>query len=306
MFTSIGITWWISQSAAMQPMAVQQAVFNNIIQRIFQIFWDFDYDSYGYGNYHERFRADVYFTPWCRICVYMVGLLTGLIIYTTKRKIKMNKAVVLLGWTVTVATGMSIVYGLYPATSEPRQLDVPVAAFYNAISRPLWGACVSWVIIACTSGYGGPVTTFLNWSFFLPISRLTYSTYLIHLYVIYWQNGVQERMFHYSHAWLAYTFIGHVIVSFGLGFIASLFIEWPCQEFQRKLFISGKKSKPDSSNIELKYEKHDSFTSSDISTIKIPPSYNENKISYEFNNKHNTNEKTNIAFAKQEIYSTKI
>ena len=33
-------------------------------------------------------------------------------------------------------------------------------------------------------GYGGVVNSFLSWSFWAPLSRLTYSCYLIHIDVI--------------------------------------------------------------------------------------------------------------------------
>ena len=58
----------------------------------------------------------------------------------------------------------------------------------------------------------GPVTMFLNWSFFVPLSRLGYSTYLIHIYVIYWRTGILERYMHYSNDWLIYNFIGKLFL----------------------------------------------------------------------------------------------
>ena len=60
-----------------------------------------------------------------------------------------------VGWFLAVGTGLSIVYGVFGATSEPRTVELAVGAFYNGASRPLWGACVAWVIVACTCGYGG-------------------------------------------------------------------------------------------------------------------------------------------------------
>ena len=68
---------------------------------------------------------------------------------------KFFKVVVYVGWLTATGVALSLIYGLYGVTSEQEMTTVQVAAFYNAVSRPLWGACVAWVIIACTSGYGG-------------------------------------------------------------------------------------------------------------------------------------------------------
>ena len=69
--------------------------------------------------------------------------------------IDLLKIVVFIGWFVATGTGLSIIYGLYGSTSVPEMINLDVAAFYNAVSRPLWGVCVSWVIISCSCGYGG-------------------------------------------------------------------------------------------------------------------------------------------------------
>jgi len=43
-----------------------------------------------YGPY----IADLYGKPWCRIGAYLVGVLTGYILYKTKDQLRMNK----VGW----------------------------------------------------------------------------------------------------------------------------------------------------------------------------------------------------------------
>ena len=65
------------------------------------------------------------------------------------------KIAVFTGWLVATGTALSIVYGIYGSTKDNARIDIDVAAFYNAVSRPLWGVCISWVIVACTCGYGG-------------------------------------------------------------------------------------------------------------------------------------------------------
>ena len=40
--------------------------------------------------------------------------------------------------------------------------------------------CMSWMIFACTKGYGGWINEFLSWEAFGTLSKLTYCVYLIH------------------------------------------------------------------------------------------------------------------------------
>ena len=120
--------------------------------------------------------SDIYAKPWCRIGVYFVGMITGYILHATKGKIKMNKVgpmlhafiysinlhafkqkqiTVIFGWTVTAAMELALVYGLYGHIQSGDYMSYQAAAFYNAVSRPLWAVGLGWVVIACVSGYGG-------------------------------------------------------------------------------------------------------------------------------------------------------
>ena len=74
-----------------------------------------------------------------------------------------HQVAVFTGWTLATGTALAIIYGPFAPISEPRFLEVGVATFYNGASRPLWGACIAWVIVACTCGYGGELVV-LAWS----------------------------------------------------------------------------------------------------------------------------------------------
>ena len=59
-----------------------------------------------------------------------------------------------VGWTLAVAVGVSVVYGLYDPSGVP-QLNNDISALYSATHRTVWGGAVSWVIVACATGNGG-------------------------------------------------------------------------------------------------------------------------------------------------------
>ena len=61
------------------------------------------------------------------------------------------------GWIVAFATGLAVIYGLFGSIHDAKLLTVNLAAFYNAVSRPLWAFCLTWLVIACSSGYGGKI-----------------------------------------------------------------------------------------------------------------------------------------------------
>ncbi|XP_035829260.1 uncharacterized protein LOC101856705 [Aplysia californica] len=99
------------------------------------------------------FRRIYYIKPYNRIGAYIVGTVTGWLLYKTRCEAKLHWLWVICGWLWAGVLGLSVLYGLSDqAAGHPLTNDV--AALYNALRGCAWGLAVSWVIFACASGYG--------------------------------------------------------------------------------------------------------------------------------------------------------
>ncbi|XP_076807348.1 nose resistant to fluoxetine protein 6-like isoform X2 [Clavelina lepadiformis] len=193
------------------------------------------------SDQYSPYMADLYQKPWCRIGAYIVGMITGYILYSNNNKIHMSKWVVLLGWLTAAGACCGVVYGLYPTLSTGGALNTDLAAFYNAVSRPVWCVGMAWVTIVCVSGYGGPVNTFLSWKGFIPLSRLTYCCYLLHPLVIWWFLATAETHFHFSIYFMIMIFLASLVLTHMLAYAVAMAIEYPTVELMKMLQEEGKR-----------------------------------------------------------------
>lgn len=59
-----------------------------------------------------------------------------------------------------------------------------MAAAYSSLSHSVWAVGLSWIVVACSTGYGGYVNSILSAPILYPVSRITYCAYLVHPLVI--------------------------------------------------------------------------------------------------------------------------
>uniref|UniRef100_A0A2C9M3A4 Nose resistant-to-fluoxetine protein N-terminal domain-containing protein n=1 Tax=Biomphalaria glabrata TaxID=6526 RepID=A0A2C9M3A4_BIOGL len=168
-----------------------------------------------------------YITPYCRMGPYIVGILAGYLLAVNNGRVRLNKVTVFIGWAVSTASGLAIVYGLRGDVGGENPSSVGAAALYNAVARSAWGACVCWVIIACSSGYGGPVNTLLSWSPFVALSRLTYMAYLIHPCLLNVYYGNQESLYNLNDTNTVVTYLGILLFTYVASFVLMLGLESP-------------------------------------------------------------------------------
>ena len=122
-------------------------------------------------------------------------------------------------WISAILLSSLCIFGLYPDFR-----DFPKIYFtrwphilYQGFSRVLWALGLSYMIYACETSNGGIVNRVLTWKLWLPLSRLTYSAYLIHLTVIFYFNTTQQHLFHWQNSTLVIirlfesVFIGYCI-----------------------------------------------------------------------------------------------
>ena len=86
------------------------------------------------------------------------------------------------GWLISTALSLSLIFGLYPIVKKGEALSINVAAFYNAVSRPLWCVSLAWITIACVNGYGGK--TIIRFRNFLLSHLNQFKLYMCYEFVI--------------------------------------------------------------------------------------------------------------------------
>ncbi|KAL3842202.1 hypothetical protein ACJMK2_020242 [Sinanodonta woodiana] len=186
-----------------------------------------------------KYFDDYYVKPYCRMGPYIIGIMTGYVLYRTNCKIRMNRLTNLAGWAVATACCMSVLYGPYDSfNGHPNSNEVN--ALYNALARNVWALGVSWVIFACSTGYGGIVNALLSWKIFIPLGRLTYCVYLLHPVImsIYFES--RRQLLYMTDLEIVFIFCGSMVLCYAAGFVASLAFESPFMGLEKAIFHRDK------------------------------------------------------------------
>ena len=153
-----------------------------------------------------------------------------------KPDMKMKKSVSVTGWICSVFIILFACFitwnwnqGFYPS---------PVlGAIYAATFRSLWALAMAWIVIACHYGHGGIVSTVLDWSPFIPMSRVSYTAYLIHPGLMYVFVASTRNLFMFGHFLVMYLFLAHLLATFLASFFLSLIIEIPFVTFEQSFYV---------------------------------------------------------------------
>ncbi|KAJ2946753.1 hypothetical protein O0L34_g12813 [Tuta absoluta] len=164
----------------------------------------------------------IYDKPWTRLGPYLVGMVTGWILFKTNLKIRMNRIWAWVGWIICTATLLFLIFGLYKTELGPLS-----AAIFSAVSHSLWAACIGWIIVACSTGHGGWVRPLLAAPILYPFSRVTYCAYLVHPVVLRYVAMHLTHPIHLGELLVFVLFLGLTVISFALALVVSVAFEAP-------------------------------------------------------------------------------
>lgn len=187
-------------------------------------------------NNNEK-EASIYTVTHGRIDSWMMGIFVGFIMHSIQGKlVKLPRNVVTCGWAFSVSSILAVIVGQYPLQQE-NFMDNPLIAdaTYDALKRISWCLAVAWIILASYLSYGGIVKRFLSLSIWLPISKLSFCIYLVHvpIQLIYLASIRAPQYFSTFRA--TYKFFGDFGVSFFVAFVWSLLFEYPTLNLLRQI-----------------------------------------------------------------------
>ncbi|KAI5702510.1 hypothetical protein M8J75_000855 [Diaphorina citri] len=134
------------------------------------------------ANLEDLYRsADLsYIQPLHRASPYLSGVWLGFLLHQIKfHPIKMNKTTLYIGWSLTTLCLSYCLMANYHVGYINYRYDVTEAANYAGLSSLMTSVALSWVILACSTGYGGFVNSFLSSRAMCLLSKMSFSIYLV-------------------------------------------------------------------------------------------------------------------------------
>lgn len=181
-----------------------------------------------YGQY-------VYVTPHGRIGPYLVGMISGYIVHTRRGLIVMKKRYVCAGWSACALLMLGVLLAMWPVQVNGGKLPLYASALYSAFSRSIWATCIAWILICCIEGYGGPVNALLSCKPLVPLSRLTFAAYIVHLVPIRVFVNSQQHSFDFSIYLLYIFYIGYLVLTYLVALVVCLLFEAPVFSIEKTL-----------------------------------------------------------------------
>jgi peptidoglycan/LPS O-acetylase OafA/YrhL len=110
-----------------------------------------------------------------------------------------------------------------------------VSALLYPTTRIIWSLSIATLIWMCITGNAGFINKFLSWKAFIPLSRLTFSVYLIHVWIVWIYWGSRRDLVDMNNISILSLFSSVLLMSYSLGAVFSLLFESPFFELQKYL-----------------------------------------------------------------------
>ncbi|VDN01946.1 unnamed protein product, partial [Thelazia callipaeda] len=180
----------------------------------------------------NAYWPDVYIKPYIRCNPYIIGVLIGFALHKFTLRPLFAKWKIIAGWIISTIFGFSSVFSLYYYALTGDISDI-ARIMYALFGRNAYALSLAWVTFACATGYGGTVNDLLSWRAWIPLSRITFSAYLIHpiLLQIYYLS--RPHAFHFTTVYqMLYQFAIAVALAYSVGFFLSIAFEVPISILQ--------------------------------------------------------------------------
>ncbi|XP_048512297.1 nose resistant to fluoxetine protein 6-like [Athalia rosae] len=212
----IGITLWSVISIVALVIPVVDLVMNQ-----YSVLWNINKDII--TIYRDFFNY--YSVTYNRVLPYFIGLFLGYDLVVNKRNLSKIQATI--NWIIAIMFLMICFFGTYLIQPNADTYNEVVEAVYVTVARFGWSTAMAWILYASTQGYGGPVTSFLSLPVFVPLNRLSYSIYLVHLLIQATGNAAQRVPEYLSPFGLIHIFFGDLMLAIIAAFCLNLCCETP-------------------------------------------------------------------------------
>jgi peptidoglycan/LPS O-acetylase OafA/YrhL len=158
-----------------------------------------------YRNFSPERTLRVYST-YHRITPWLIGFILGYFLHKYQhlatfqkleelrnRRVTWRKTLLaVLISAICIVLFCGPILAVHPFLQPDYQYDAFASAAYRSLSHVIFALSVVLAVGACITGYGGLLDMLFSWKFYVPISRLTYSIYLIHMTIV--QSYVYSKM----------------------------------------------------------------------------------------------------------------
>ena len=189
----------------------------------------------------EAYMGDFYIVPWCRFQPYIVGIVLGFVLHKMRKqpKLKINAVALTWIWSIAFAVGALVIYGLVPYQLEMGAgSSTAERSFYNGFHRLAWALCLSWVILACVKGAGGPVNSLLSWKAWVPLARMSYCIYLVHMTVLSYYGSLASYTVSISQPVCIYFILFILGICIAISYVCVCVFEAPFVHLEKLLYVS--------------------------------------------------------------------
>lgn len=168
---------------------------------------------------------------------YIIGILFAYAVLINKKKIiKINRLQNLGMWIFSIFLTSITVFGLYPDALGENPLSRETRIIYQSFSKIAWSFAIGYMVYSCIMSSGGLVNKILSWPIWIPLSRINYSAFLIHIIVIMVFNSNQEHLLHVQDLNMAFNFLAEFIFTYVLAYLFNLFFEQPWVALEKFIF----------------------------------------------------------------------
>ncbi|GFQ89004.1 nose resistant to fluoxetine protein 6 [Trichonephila clavata] len=162
---------------------------------------------------------NVFTKPLDHVGPFCIGLLTGYFLALKKDRLKISRIASVILWCSSIVCTTSVMFGLY-SYRHGQKIGTPLATFYALMHRNVWCIGIGWMVIACTTHHGGPISRVLKSKTFVPLDRLCSLAYLIHLPIMHYHSATIRSRFFMGHLEILFMAISYI----SLAFITSFFL----------------------------------------------------------------------------------
>jgi len=198
--------------------------------------------------------SQYYVKPYIRIPPYLIGVLAALMYKEYKEQvgssyrmfnaIKQSK----LARNLVPLTGAVLLLLL---TFLPRQVQLDDAAWpdwihvtWRAFQKSAYVVAMTMVLLPSFLGESTIFKRFLSHPLMVPLARLSFTAYLVHLFWVYFGFFNASASFHFTFRNVTLTTLANGVIAFLAGLVLSLLMEVPMANIEGKYLGGGRSARP--------------------------------------------------------------